>query len=408
MTRDVLVAALVGITSGCGARSELPLGEVSSDSAPAPGDVLLDVGDDIALPDAGPPQGQLAASKYATFVVSGGIVRAWGRNFGGELGLGDREDRSVPTTSSKLSDIREIAAGEGVTCFRDGAWKVWCVGLNEVGELGIGTTTKTPVIEPTSPLSGVERLFVRGHARISIVRRLDGSFAGWGYDDGELGIGVHKDGNLAVPSAVAIPAISDARDVTVGNYFSCALHADATVTCTGSNRTGQLGDGTTNSRTEHAPVKGLTGVVKLWSGFGHTCALRSDESLWCWGANGKGQLGDGSPKPIVTLPVRSSLAGPITQISAGVYHTCALRPTGEVLCWGGNAEGQLGDGTSTDRLTAQRVDGLPMAVEIALGWEHSCARTSDDAIWCWGGSRFGQVGNGTSATRVKPVKVWPN
>ncbi len=412
MTNVVFVAALLGIAGGCGGRSELPLGEWPGDSSSIPlaevaADEGIDTPSDTGFPDAGPPQVQLAASKYATFVVSGGVVHAWGRNFAGELGLGDRDDRHTPTVSTKLSDIREIAAGEGVTCFRDGTWKVWCVGINEVGELGIGTTSKTPAVEPVSPIGSVQRLFVRGHSRVSIVQRLNGSFAGWGYDDGELGIGPHKDGDVAVPSPVAISAISDARDVAVGNYFSCALRPDATVTCTGSNGTGQLGDGTTTNRTLHAAVKGLTGVVKIWAGFAHVCTLRNDESVWCWGANSKGQLGDGLPKPMVTLPTRAQISGPLAQMSGGVYHTCALRPTGDVLCWGGNVDGQVGDGTVVDRFRPQRVEGLPAAVEIAVGWEHSCARTSDDGIWCWGGGRFGQVGDGTTNTRVKPVKVWP-
>lgn len=409
MTRFALVAALL-IIGGCGARSELPVGEPPDDSA-APPDVAADVGvdsaRDTAVPDAGPPRVQLAASKYATFVASSGVVHAWGRNFSGELGLGDRDDRHLPTASTKLLNIHEIAAGEGVSCFRDGLWKVWCVGINEVGELGIGTTSKTPYVNPVSPIEGVQRLLVRGHARVSIVQRLDGSFAGWGYDDGELGIGPHKDGRIAVTSPVTITAIDDARDVAVGNYFSCALRSDSTVTCSGSNRTGQLGDGTTVSRTQHAPVKGLTGVVRVWAGFGHACALRGDESLWCWGANSKGQLGDGVPKPMVTEPIRSTLSGPIAQLSGGVYHTCVLRPAGEVLCWGDNTDGQVGGGTAANQLTPQLVEGVPAAVEIAVGWEHSCARTADNDVWCWGGSRFGQVGDGTTNTRVKPTKVWP-
>lgn len=405
MTRTVLTAVLLGVTSGCGARSDLPIGATTSDAAPV--DAVPDQGADIGLPDAGPPLVQLATSKYATFVVSGGVVHSWGYNSSGNLGLGDRSNRSVPTLSSQLFDIREVAAGEGVTCFRDASWKVWCVGVNEAGQLGNGAISKTPALEPVSPIDRVARLFVRGHARISIVRRLDGSFAGWGYDNGELGIGPHADGNVAVPSPVGIAAISDARDVALGNYFSCALKPDATVTCTGFNSTGQLGDGTTISRTMHAPVKGLTGVVKLWAGFAHACALRSDESLWCWGTNAKGQLGDGMPTLIVSLPIRATVSGPLVQMSGGADHTCALRPSGEVICWGGNAYGQLGDGSASDRLTAQRVEGLPAAVEIAVGWEHSCARTRDNAVWCWGGSRFGQVGDGTTNTRIKPVQVWP-
>jgi alpha-tubulin suppressor-like RCC1 family protein len=95
--------------------------------------------------------------------------------------------------------------------------------------------------------------------------------------------------------------------------------------------------------------------------------------------------------------------GTPVRLSAGYLHTCAVRPDATVWCWGRNSSGQLGDGTTVDKLTPVPVASLSNVVEVSVGAAHSCARKSDGTVWCWGGNGDGQLGDGTTADRLTPV-----
>ena len=92
-------------------------------------------------------------------------------------------------------------------------------------------------------------------------------------------------------------------------------------------------------------------------------------------------------------------------IALGEYHSCALETDGTVACWGLNGNGQLGDGTTTDRASPTAVPGLSDVAEIALGSAHSCARKTDGTVACWGANIYGQLGDGTTTDRLSPTAV---
>ncbi len=100
-------------------------------------------------------------------------------------------------------------------------------------------------------------------------------------------------------------------------------------------------------------------VVQDWAsisaGYDHTCGVRTDGTAWCWGWNSDGQLGDGTTTKRKS-PVRVGTANNWDSISAGNYdHTCGVRTNGTAWCWGQNGYGQLGDGTTTKRLSPVQV-----------------------------------------------------
>jgi alpha-tubulin suppressor-like RCC1 family protein len=132
--------------------------------------------------------------------------------------------------------------------------------------------------------------------------------------------------------------------------------------------------------------------VQLRLGQWHSCALLKTGAAKCWGSNEYGQLGDGTTTGRLTPVIVQSLSGAV-EIAAGGDHSCARLGDGTVKCWGHYRTNQLGDGPVW--LTPVVVQGLSGAVEIAVGGEHSCARLGDGAVKCWGDNCFGQVGDGT-------------
>jgi alpha-tubulin suppressor-like RCC1 family protein len=144
--------------------------------------------------------------------------------------------------------------------------------------------------------------------------------------------------------------------------------------------------------------------------------VAADKSLLCWGANDQGQLGDGTRTDrAAPMPVEAGAgppAAPLTDVAAvatGSAHTCAVRSDGAVLCWGAGDQGQLGDGSNSGRALAGAPlvkSGAPLsAVAIAAGAAHTCVAESGGEVWCWGNGERGQLGDGTASGAPTPTAV---
>lgn len=193
-----------------------------------------------------------------------------------------------------------------------------------------------------------------------------------------------------------------------GDYgHTCVLTKVGGVECWGWNRYGQLGDGTTTDRLTPVVVEALgSGVTAIAVGDYHTCALTGSGGVECWGGNGHGQLGDGTGADRHTPDFVKGLESGVAAIAAGGDHTCALIEAGGIECWGANRQGQLGDGTTTDRHKPVFVTGLRSAAAIAAGQYHTCASMVAGGLKCWGFNRYGQVGGGGFVDYVPtPVSV---
>lgn len=154
----------------------------------------------------------------------------------------------------------------------------------------------------------------------------------------------------------------------------------------------------------HAQIP-LVGATKVALGDSFSCAITAESKVKCWGRNVIGQLGDGTTTDRLTAVDTIGLTD-VTSISLGTYHACALTVNGAVKCWGYNEFGQLGDGTNTHRMTAVNVSGLSSGVvAIAAGAYHTCALTDQGRVKCWGQNDVGQLGDSTGTNRSIPADV---
>ena len=148
------------------------------------------------------------------------------------------------------------------------------------------------------------------------------------------------------------------------------------------------------------PLKNeATPASSLGAGYDQSCGLRASGAVACWGGNGNGQLGNGKTTGSST-PVPVSALGDAAGISGGSRHTCALRVAGEVSCWGENDSGKLGNGTNTGSTTPVPVSGMKTATAVAAGGVHSCALLANRRVSCWGGNSDRPLGYGATSSNV--------
>jgi alpha-tubulin suppressor-like RCC1 family protein len=238
----------------------------------------------------------------------------------------------------------------------------------------------------------------------------DGRVECWGNNSmGQLGDGTLETSTTPRP----VVGLTGVRQVSAGAHHTCALLQNGSVTCWGLGGSGQLGNNGTADSSTPVPVAGISGATSLAVGGFHGCAVMGDESVRCWGQDGLGELGDGDGGGVHASPVTVTGLADVQAIAAGEFHSCAVVAGGTVECWGGNAFGQLGDGTTTGHDTATPVAGLPdpatrPAVAVSAGNGHTCVVVDNPAnAWCWGLNADGQLGHKTPVvdTIMQPSTV---
>lgn len=306
---------------------------------------------------------------------------------------------AVKAAAAPLSNITAIAAGGGDNCAlaADGNVKCW----------GHDMRSAVPVNVPGLPGGALavavnsDPAFGSGHGCAlfpgAVVKC-------WGRNsDGQLGNGTTSVAGGPV-DVVGLPGGVTA--VAIGRTHSCALTAGGAPLCWGDNSDGQLGDGTTTNRSSPSAVAGLVNVTAVSPGRSHTCALTNGGGLKCWGANTGGALGDGTNTDRQTPADVSGFQAGASAVSAGGEHTCALTTGGGVKCWGYNFYGELGDGTTTQRLTPVDVTSLQTGVAaISAGASHTCALIASGGVKCWGSNFRGALGDGSTTSRAIPADV---
>jgi alpha-tubulin suppressor-like RCC1 family protein len=299
-----------------------------------------------------------------------------------------------------------IAVGVGVyhSCALVAGGSVRCWGGNDQGQLGNDSTTDSHVPVPVMGLStGVLGLAVGPHDACAITA---GSVACWG------GNAHYELGNTAGPQSLVPVVVAGLSPgilaVAAGGYHTCALTSTGAVQCWGyDNSHGQLGNDSTVDSPVPVAVKGLSsGVLALAAGADHTCAVTAAGGVVCWGDNARGQLGDGTTVDRHFPVAVKGLSSGFVAVAAGNGHSCARTPAGAVMCWGNDGNGQLGDGTILESHVPVAVKGLgASASAITAGGDHTCAVTAVGALLCWGNNGSGELGIDSMASSKLPAPV---
>ena len=217
---------------------------------------------------------------------------------------------------------------------------------------------------------------------------------------GQLGDGTTKDHSILM-------MINDqygVASVASGYEHTLALKMDGTVLAWGRNNYGQLGDGTTVDRSKPVRVKGLTEIIDISVGWSHSLALRADGTVWSWGYNSKGQLGI-RKSGMFKKPVKIKKLKDIISIAAGGWHSAAVSADGTVWSWGWNNKGQLGDGTLKTWFSPVKLKVLSDVEIVSVGMYHTLALKSDGTVWSWGYNKSGQLGQGHTSQISVPGRV---
>jgi alpha-tubulin suppressor-like RCC1 family protein len=335
----------------------------------------------------------------------------WGSNAHGQLGVGDLLTRSRPAPVLPGRRWASVSAGHRHTCGLTVDDALYCWGANEYRQLGIGSgpSTTVPTRVPGRWLRVATSFFHTCAVEDVGDGGPDGDLWCWGWNgEGQLGTGGRV--TMDVPTRVV-----GARlwwQVRTGYAHTCGLDNTARLYCWGRGDHGQLGLGDVTDRVTPQAV-GSVAQVGLAVGADHTCAILYVEpwSLRCWGRNHTGQLGVGTyastnVPAVVAVPASAPAGDQFDAVTTQDSHTCAWTfPSGTEWCWGWNAFGQLGIGTTTGSPTPARLGLRPW--RVSPGVAHTCALRTDHTMWCWGKNTYGQLGLGDTVDRTTPAIIGP-
>jgi alpha-tubulin suppressor-like RCC1 family protein len=346
--------------------------------------------------------GSIGGSAAACGITPTGGAQCWGLNGAGQVGDGTLNDALFAVDVSGLtSGVRSVAVGSSGACAVLSNGTVDCWGSGGNGQLGNGALVASPTPVQVSGISTAT--MAAGGGTHFCAALSEGGVKCWGRSSGNT-LGDGSTLQSATPVPVANIGARHVISLAASGSATCAVLDDQTVWCWGSNVSGGTGLGTTSGNTfVPTQVPGLL-ASKISGGSSWFCVVTKTGGAQCWGANNVGQLGDGTATTKASPTTVSGLTSGVTDIHAGLNHTCAIR-AGGAKCWGTGAQGQLGNGTINDTANPVDVTGLTSGVvQIMAGYNSSCALLSSGSPKCWGVNAG--IARGTkTGTSLVPVNM---
>ncbi len=344
-----------------------------------------------------------AGFHHTAAIKSDGTLWSWGYNIYGQLGNNSTANSSVPVQeASHGSDWISVSAGYYHTSAIKSGGTLWSWGLNGFGQLGNNSTTDShvPVQESTHSTSW-SSVCTGGDHTIAI--RSDGTLWGWGCNTfGELGNNSTTESHIPVQESTHS---TDWSSLSTGYGHTAAIKSSGTLWSWGRNDNGQLGDNsTTDSLVAVQEHSMSTDWVSISAGYYHTTAIKSSGTLWAWGNNSRGQLGDDSAVNSSVPVQEDTQSSDWSSVSGGAYHTAAIKTNGTLWSWGWSNYGQLGNGAVIGSLIPKQEVTESTWIMVSGGANHTAAIKSDHTLWCWGYNLYGQLGNNSTTDSYAPVQ----
>ncbi len=348
-----------------------------------------------------------AGSNHTCAVLKGGAVACWGANDLTQLGIGGAGVKSRPVMVPGVANITKLAVGRH-TCGLRADGTVVCWGPGESGQLG--NTKKVTSSGPVDVFGfkyGTDVTVGDEHA----CALTPSGITCWG-SNGKGQAAFYND----VPEALKWQStkFSNYTLFDAGPDFTCGVVPEANtktyVRCSGSNLGKALGPAiatTTNVPTTVFEFMTPVGPPRdMRQGPTHGVLLHYYGVMFFWGRNDDGQFGTGVSNSTTQAGTQMSSNDGYVDVDVGLGFTCAVRDKDFVVqCWGRNDKGQLGDGSTTKRLTPTAVSGASAAKQVSAGDTHACYRRNDGRVFCWGEGKGGKLGNGVYTNQTKPVAV---
>lgn len=343
-----------------------------------------------------------AGQLHACAVRADKTLWCWGLNTSGQVGTGTGDPVFLrPAAAGDASDWSRVSAGGSFTCALDGSKAISCFGSNSLGQCGNGTTATA--LNPTPIKGGAsDWTALEAGATHACAIHADGSLACWGSNNrGQVG-----DGTLENKTEPTLVSAGPWSMVSAGSEFTCGVRGDGTLWCWGLNTSRQLGDGTTNNSSVPVQEKTLAADwAEVSAGNAYACGVKKDGTRWCWGTNSLGQGGDTTTSSI-TQPKGVDVETDWSDLRAGDFSACARRGGGALYCWGEGSVGQTAQqGNETLALAPASVGADTDWTALSVGLRFACGIRADGRLFCWGSATKAATGLGYSSDRSDPTAV---